>query len=200
MLPKTRETLAKLKAEAAFISDYVIVGGSALSMRLCHRHSEDLDFFTYRDKFDKADVFEFFRGKNHEIINDGRDQVDLVYNGIKLTFFNSAWDFLKPEKTAGFNVASLDQLAGMKVHTLFLRATYRDYYDLYVLSFKMSLQDMYQNALMFIEGLNYKLFSMALIYLDDIIDDDITHLSPQYDVSREEISRHFISKLKETGF
>ncbi|MFP3999546.1 MAG: nucleotidyl transferase AbiEii/AbiGii toxin family protein [Desulfobacterales bacterium] len=188
--------MAKLEAEADFISDYVIVGGSALSMRLCHRHSEDLDFFTYRDKFDKSAVFEFFRGKDHEIINDARDQVDLVYNGIKLTFFNAAWEFLKPEKVAGFNVASLDQLAGMKVHTLFLRATYRDYYDLYVLSLEMSLDELYQNARMFIEGINYKLFSMALIYVDDIIDDDISHLSPKYDVSRDEISRHFIAKLK----
>ncbi len=89
--------MAKLEAEADFISDYVIAGRSALSMRLCH-----------------------------------------IY----------------------------------------------------------SLDELYQNARMFVEGINYKLFSMALIYVDDIIDDDISHLSPKYDVSRDEISRHFIAKLK----
>lgn len=196
LLPSTRRVLKILEAEADFLADYVIVGGSALSMRLCHRFSEDLDFFTYKDRFDKARIFDFFRGKDYQLINDSRGQTDLIIEGVKLSFFNAGWDFLKPEKAAGFNVASLGQLAGMKVHTLFLRATYRDYYDLYVLSLKMSLEELYQNALLFIDGLNYKLFSMALIYLDDIADDDIAHLEPEFNITKDEISRHFIEKLK----
>ena len=197
MLPETQRVLTKLSAEADFLSDYVIVGGSALSMRLCHRFSEDLDFFTYADHFDKSRIIGFFQGKRHEIINDDCNQSDLIYEGVKLTFFNAKWDFIKPEKRSGLNIASLQQLAGMKVHTLFLRATYRDYYDLYVLSLKMGLDEIYRNALMFLEGLNYKLFSMALIYVDDIADDDIAHLHPVYHISKQQISEHFIARLKQ---
>lgn len=197
MLPATQQVLTKFSAEADFLSDYVIVGGSALSMRLCHRFSEDLDFFTYVDHFDKSRIIRFFQGKRHEIINDDSNQLDLLYEGVKLTFFNAKWGFIKPEKRSGLNIASLQQLAGMKVHTLFLRATYRDYYDLYVLSLKMGLDEIYRNALMFLEGLNYKLFSMALIYVDDIADDDISHLHPVYNISRQQISEHFIARLKE---
>lgn len=197
MLPGTQQVLKKLSTEADFLTDYVIVGGSALSMRLCHRFSEDLDFFTYADCFDKSGIIKFFQGKKYEIVNDERNQLDLIYEGVKVTFFNAKWDFIKPEKLSGINIAALQQLAGMKVHTLFLRATYRDYYDLYVLSLKMPLNELYQNALMFLGGLNYKLFSMALIYVDDIADDDISHLRPAFNLSKKQISDHFIAKLKE---
>lgn len=190
--------MTRLLTEADFIADYVMVGGSALSVRLCHRLSEGLDFFTYSNNFCKKRILEFFRGKDHEIVNDDRSQIDLICDGVKITFFNANWDFLQPPSTAdaSLNVASLPQLAGMKVHTLFLRATYRDYYDLYVLSLKMSLDELYRNALMFLDGLNYKLFSMALIYVDDIADDDISHLRPAYTISKQDISEHFISRLK----
>lgn len=197
LLPGTQQVLTKISAGADFLSDYVVVGGSALSMRLCHRFSEDLDFFTFADNFDKSQIIEFFQGKSYEIINDDRNQLDLIYEGVKVTFFNAKWDFIKPEKISGLNIAALQQLAGMKVHTLFLRATYRDYYDLYVLSFKMPLDELYRSALMFLEGLNYKLFSMALIYVDDIADDDISHLHPAYNVSKQQISEYFITRLKE---
>ena len=130
----------------------MLVGGSALSTRLCHRFSEDLDFFTYADNFDKRDILEFFQDKNYELINDERNQLDLIFEGVKITFFNAKWNFITPDNLSGLNIASLEQLAGMKVHTLFLRATYRDYFDLYVLSLKMSLSELYQNALMFLEG------------------------------------------------
>lgn len=175
-----------------------MVGGSALSVRLCHRLSEDLDFFTSSNNFCKKRILEFFRGKDHEIVNDDRSQIDLICDGVKVTFFKANWDFLQPPGTAdaSLKVASLPQLAGMKVHTLFLRATYRDYYDLYVLSLKMSLDELYRNALMLLDGLNYKLFSMALIYVDDIADDDISHLRPAYTISKQDISKHFISRLK----
>jgi hypothetical protein len=55
---------------------------------------------------------------------------------------------------------------------------------------------MYENARMFLEGLNYKLFSMALIYVNDIADEDISHLMPAYHISRQQISEHFITRLK----
>lgn len=196
LLPGTRQVLEKLRDESGFLADYVMVGGSALSLRLCHRFSEDLDFFAFGNRFDKKPIFDFFRGSNYRMINDSQDQIDLVYEGVRITFFNANWDFLVPAEASSLNVAPLELLAGMKVHTLFLRATYRDYYDLYVVSQKMSLNEMYQAALRFIDGLNYKLFSMALIYVDDIADDNVSHLKPEFQITKQQISEYFVSKLK----
>jgi predicted nucleotidyltransferase component of viral defense system len=197
LLPRTKSVLEKLVLEAGFLSGYVFVGGSALSVRLAHRLSEDLDFFTYDDAFDKNGILDFFRGKQHQIINETKDQLDFLYEGVKVTFFNARWPFLRPDTLSRLNVASMPQLAAMKIHTLFVRATFRDYYDIYTLSFHMSLQEMYCNAQMLMEGLNYKLFSMALVYVDDIIDENISHLSPVHQITKKDISEHFISLLKE---
>src|SRR6056297_3214742 len=89
LLPGTEQVLKDLIAEAGFLSDYVLVGGSALSIKLAHRLSEDLDFFTFEDRFDKRRIFDFFQGKNYQIVNEAWNQIDLVYNGVKITFFNA---------------------------------------------------------------------------------------------------------------
>ncbi|QIV94840.1 nucleotidyl transferase AbiEii/AbiGii toxin family protein [Allofrancisella frigidaquae] len=49
LLPKTRQLLLRLIDTCDFLKDYVFVGGSALALHICHRKSEDLDFFTYGD-------------------------------------------------------------------------------------------------------------------------------------------------------
>jgi len=52
LLPKTQEVLKTLVKDK-YLSNFVLVGGSALAMHFKHRKSEDLDFFTYqKDSFD----------------------------------------------------------------------------------------------------------------------------------------------------
>lgn len=41
---------------------------------------------------------------------------------------------MKPVDNNKFHLATLEQIAAMKVNVLFLRAKYRDYYDLYFLA------------------------------------------------------------------
>lgn len=197
LLPGTKQVLETLTEEAEFLSNYIMVGGSALSVRLCHRLSEDLYFFTYDNAFDKNRIYAFFRGRKHQIVNDTRDQVDILFDNVKITFFNSKWSFLKPETNSRLNVATLAQMAAMKTHTLFVRATFRDYYDIYTLSFHIDLEEIYRNALMLMDGLNYKLFSMALIYVEDIADENISHLNPKVSITKQQISEYFISRLRE---
>lgn len=58
VLPETRKLLLKLRDNCEFLHKYVLVGGSALSLQLCHRKSEDLDFFTYDDSFSKKEILD----------------------------------------------------------------------------------------------------------------------------------------------
>lgn len=57
LLPKTQVVLQTLIKECPFLKKYVLVGGSALALHVKHRKSEDLDFFTYEDSFDKKGNF-----------------------------------------------------------------------------------------------------------------------------------------------
>ncbi len=61
LLPNTKKLLLKIVESCPFLDNYVLVGGSALTLHLCHRKSEDLDFFTYSDNFDKEEIFKYIK-------------------------------------------------------------------------------------------------------------------------------------------
>jgi len=197
LLPDTQKLLLKLIDSCPFLDDYVLVGGSALTLHLCHRKSEDLDFFTYEDSFDKEKIFKYLDNfENKEILNQTDEQIDLLLDGVKVTFFGASWSFLKPTKTGVFHLASLESIAAMKVNVLFLRAKFRDYYDLYFLVKKvMSIKEVYEYSLNILEGINFKLFAVALVYVDDIEDDDIKYLEPIESLDKIMIRNFFQKKL-----
>ncbi|MFA5455709.1 MAG: nucleotidyl transferase AbiEii/AbiGii toxin family protein [Sulfurimonas sp.] len=197
LLPKTKEVLIEFIEKCSFLDKYVLVGGSALTLHICHRKSEDLDFFTYNNDFDRQEILEFIKNfKTKEIINQTDEQIDLLLNGVKVTFFAACWSFLKPQKIERFNLASIEQIAAMKVNVLFLRAKYRDYYDLYFLAKKcMSLKNIFKVSENIVEGATFKLFAVALVYIDDIEDDNIDYLEPSEKIRKEEIRDFFQKRL-----
>ncbi len=198
MLGSARSVLDRLIEKAPFLSRYCLVGGSALSLYLCHRQSEDLDFFTYDDSFDRTEILDTLSAfDRHEVLNDNRDQLDLLLDGVKVTFFNAKWGFLRPEIPERLNIASISAIAAMKINVIFMRARYRDYYDLYFISKQcMSLEEIFTSARPVVRGLTYKLFCIALTYIDDIADDDIDHLSPVEIISKKKIRDHFENLIR----
>ena len=198
LLPKTKEVLLQIVESCNFLDKYVLVGGSALTLHLCHRKSEDLDFFTYEDKLDFKEILEYIkRFEKKEILNQTNEQIDLLLDGVKVTFFNAKWSFLKPFENQKLNIASIEQIAAMKVNALFLRAKYRDYYDLYFLAKEsMSLKNIFKASEHIVEGVTYKMFAVALLYIEDIEDDNITYLKPKEKLSKEQIRDFFQKRLK----
>ncbi len=200
LLPETRKVLTELIASATFLGKYILVGGTALSLHLCHRKSEDLDFFTYSDNFEKREIFDYINNCQFdkvEIINQTNEQIDLLVNGVKVTFFNAKWSFLTPDKSKSFNLSPLAAIAGMKVNTMFLRAKFRDYYDLYFLVKEgMTLQEIFNCAQKVISGISFKMMAIALVYIDDIEDENIAHLEPESEITIKEIRSFFEEKLK----
>jgi len=199
LLPKTKKLLLEMVENCNFLHKYVLVEGSALTLHICHRKSEDLDFFTYENNFDIEEILDFIKKfQCKEIINQTNDQMDLLLDGVKVTFFNAKWSFLKPLSIDRFNLASLEQIAAMKVNVFFLRAKYRDYYDLYFLVKNcMSLRDIFNVSKSIVEGVTFKLFAVALVYIDDVEDDNIDYLEPIKNLSKEEIRDFFQKRLQD---
>jgi predicted nucleotidyltransferase component of viral defense system len=197
LLPKTQVLLEELIETAPFLSHYSFVGGSALALHLCHRKSEDLDFFTYKaGQFNKAQIRKYIsRFEQKEILNESDEQIDLIINGVKVTFFDVRWDFLAPAIVKTFNLSTLEAIAAMKVNVLFLRAKYRDYYDLYFLAKEMSLRQIFTVSKDIIDGLTYKLLCVSLLYIDDIADDNIDHLAPKEEITKKQIQSFFEKRI-----
>ena len=59
----------------------------------------------------------------------------------------------------------------------------------------MSLREMFEYSQNILEGINFKLFAVALLYIDDIEDDNIEYLEPKESISKEKIRDYFQSKL-----
>ncbi len=197
LLLDTKKLLLRMIETCPFLDKYVLVGGSALTLHICHRKSEDLDFFTFDDSFDKKEIFEYIKSfDSKEIINQTDEQIDILLNGVKVTFFNAKWNFLQPKVIKQFNLASINSIATMKVNVLFLIAKYRDYYDIYCLVNEcLSLKEIFEVSINIVEGVTFKLFAVALVYIDDIEDDNIDYLEPSIQISKEEIRDFFQRRL-----
>lgn len=196
LLPTTKDALLSL-AGFDWLQQFTFVGGSGLSLYLHHRLSEDIDLFTWEASLDKEKILSGLQKKfagQIEIENETSKQLDLKINKTQVTFFANDWEKLKENThfTKNLYVAKLDLLVGMKLNTLFLRAKFRDYYDLYALNLAgYEISKMYDIIYNIMPGINRRLFQMALTYTNDIEEDNILHLNPKYNVTKSEIREHF---------
>ncbi|MBI9038272.1 MAG: nucleotidyl transferase AbiEii/AbiGii toxin family protein [Bacteroidales bacterium] len=202
LMPKTVSILEKL-SKLDFLRSFTFVGGSALSVYLQHRLSEDIDLFTWHKKLDTnviQDSLNELNLKNVRIINISEKQCDYILDEVKVSFFANNWNELKKRTAISGNlfISNLETIAVMKVNTLFMRAKFRDYYDLYVINLKhFSLPELFEMTNSKMNNLNLTLFQRALCYTDDIEDENIEHLKLKYNVDIKEIEKHFIKKIKE---
>lgn len=129
-------------------SDFVLYGGTALALQLGHRVSEDFDFFS-SSGFD-ADRLQsrlpFFRNLDKHNpnlwVHHKRDNlegfVERRGEQVKVAFFgglNTLHRVENPRHPAGsrVRVASLVDLAGMKMRVIQVRGSWKDYTDIHAL-------------------------------------------------------------------
>jgi hypothetical protein len=128
-------------------TDFVLYGGTGLALQLGHRISEDFDFFS-SSSFDPERLrsrLPFFRDLDPSDpdvwVHRKRDNLEAFVNRggvVKVAFFGGL-DTLRrvedPRLAAGsrVQVASLVDLAGMKMRVIQMRATWKDYVDIHTL-------------------------------------------------------------------
>jgi len=199
---KTKNVLIIL-SKLEELKQFTFVGGSALSVYLKHRISEDLDFFSWESELKNEALLRNIKNtfpKGFKIETLDKKQLNLKIEGVKITFFANNWEELKKnEKLAGnINIAPIKLLTGMKINSLFLRAKFRDYYDLYVINKeKYTIEQMYEIIKEYMPEINKKLFQTALVFTDDIEEDNIGHLKPKYDVNLDKIRKSFEKQIYE---
>lgn len=113
-------------------SDYYLAGGTALSLRIGHRESVDLDYFIAKHidtvKL-KGILSELFPG-----IMFTYEDVDTLWcsiDGVKVSFISRLTSMIdEVQDEDGFRIASLQDLVVMKLSAICGRDEYKDYYDL----------------------------------------------------------------------
>ena len=152
---------------------FYLGGGTALAIHFGHRRSLDLDWFTGERLADPLRLAQEIRDEGVPFVSGQMDRGTLhgTVSGVRVSFLEYRYPLLKATiswRDFGCHIASLDDLACMKLSALAQRGSKKDFVDVYALGLKYrSLLDMlrlYQQKYA-IEDLGHILYS--LVYFDD---------------------------------
>lgn len=112
--------------------DGILMGGTALALRIRHRVSRDLDLFT-TDSFDPYEIERRLLSRGR-FVTDHRDQgtLDGTFEGarIQILWARGQKVLAPPTVMAGMRVGSLQDIVATKLNAISGRAQLRDYFDL----------------------------------------------------------------------
>lgn len=211
-LAESTNTIFDAISKLHCISGYTLIGGSALSMQIGKRLSEDLDFCKWSTdlKSDKPTVDwpaienELKTAGNIDSRNIlGFDQVNFNVSGVKISFLTKQ-ENLSPVKHPvtilnNIKAADLDSLGILKVELILRRSEWRDYYDIYsLLKEGKSLKAMISGAAIYS---NHRLKTRdALNFLSDGNNykktKDFHLLKPAYNIDSKDIEELIKSIIK----
>jgi predicted nucleotidyltransferase component of viral defense system len=208
---KTEKILRKI-SELSFVKDYTLIGGTALSLQINHRLSEDLDFCIWSKnlKKDKPTVdwpvieSELERvGKitSRDVL--GFDQVNFVVNGVRLTFVTKQRN-LSPVTNRvnilnNIFVSDIDAIGAMKIELVLRRSEFRDYYDIYsILKEGRSLKELVSAASKYSNHLLKTRDALSFLVNGSNFrkDNSFSLLDPAYDIDSKIIESFIKSVLK----
>lgn len=171
--------LAQL-GRSGVVAEMYLVGGTALTLQLGHRVSQDFDFCV------KGNVLA--ENIARDLGGVGKLTVDLLepphtllgtFEGIKISVFRYDYEMLEPyvyyQKVA---LASVKDIAAMKLSAICGRATKRDYVDLYVLAQSYTFDEMFAWYDRKYGALSNNVYTLikALGYFDDAQTDEMPEM------------------------
>lgn len=205
---KVFEAISKLDC----IKPFTLVGGTALSLQIENRQSEDLDFMKWLTKRNekpdvnwpviKKELESIGTIKDYEV--NGFDYVTFNFEGVKLSFYAAPRKEVPSMKRIPYlnnlYLADMESIGAMKMEAMLRRAKFRDYYDIYsILKEGGDINKMIAAAL---EHSEHKLRTRGLLNMlttgkNFIKETGFTELKPVYDVSPDDIQEFIKAKLLE---
>lgn len=132
--PFMRQLLGYIGAQP-FSRRFYLAGGTALALRLGHRRSIDLDFFSLQDDVLTATRHEILRALepfSARAVEDVDGNLLLELPELHIAFLSYGYDLLEPlDQIEGVDVASITDVALMKLDAIIGRGSRKDFYDLY---------------------------------------------------------------------
>jgi predicted nucleotidyltransferase component of viral defense system len=213
LVEKTKNILVSIST-LEVIKPYILVGGTALSIQLNHRLSEDLDFMRWQKSknekmsVDVKGITTELKEKKHSIhsinILETNHVEFYIKEGVKLSFY--APEKKEPKiKTIPYlnnlKLANDNTIAALKMETLMRRNAFRDYYDLYFILKEKSAKEIISiidNALSYsCHTLRSKnLLGMLVNYERFNYDAEFSNLNPISAISPKEIAAFMENTVK----
>jgi len=170
-----REPLWDLLKELQYskiFENYFLVGGTALSLQLGHRMSDDIDLFTRHD-INKEEILEFLNknyNSNYQIINIQNIILQVIINEIKVDFVKYNYELIENIKVEnGIKYLGKKDIAAMKLMAIANRGDQaKDFIDIYYLLKDIPLKDMFDYYKKKYQQNDISLIKRSLVYFDDV--------------------------------
>ena len=164
----TLELLKSLQAEPLLVSAR-LVGGTALSLQIGHRESDDLDLFSV-EPIDMPAIQTMLISKYSfvpVVVNDNT-LIGFV-NGVKIDVIYHPFEWLEPPiQEDGLRLASIADIAAMKMHAIINSKRPKDFVDVAFLSVRYSYNQIKKLLLRRYPTYDAIMADKAIIYFDDI--------------------------------
>ena len=192
--PKTLELLRRLQSLPIFEHSR-LVGGTALALQLGHRKSIDLDMFGNIDA-SPEEVLEACKEAGVLEISKTSKNIHIYWvDGIKVDCVNYPYKWLDECRIPdGIRLASVRDIAAMKVSAIINRGTKKDFIDLHFLMKEMSLNkilDLYDQK--YPDGSRF-IAIKSLTYFEDAESDPMPYMFS--DITWEEIKVSIINEVR----
>jgi len=161
-----------------FKDRFYLAGGTALALQLGHRDSLDFDFFM-EEQFDPQKLLQELEiiFKDHSVVTIQIEKNTLsitIDETIKISFFTFPYRLLKPLiNEENINIASVEDIACMKLLAITSRSTLKDYVDLYVVLQKIDLDELLNLAEQKFPTIDRNVILKSLVYFDDVSQEKI---------------------------
>lgn len=154
---------------------FYLAGGTALALQLKHRTSFDFDFYA-RNHFSTEKLLSALKKafpEKIEEISKAKDTLFVRIDKVSSSFFWYKYPLIFPLiRTTGPSLASLLDIAAMKLIALTGRARKRDYIDIFYLMKKLPLGEMFKTAKKKYPLFNPYIIKRALTFFDDIMEEE----------------------------
>ena len=181
---KVFEKISKLEC----IKPFTLAGGTALSLQIKKRQSEELESVGHVANYEIASL----------------DYVTFDFEGVRLSFYAAPRKVIPSMQRIPYlnnlYLADIELIGAMKMEAMLRRSQFRDYYDIYsILKEGKDIQKMIDAAL---EHSNHKLRTRGLLAMLTngrrfIKEKGFEELQPVYNVSATDIQEYIKQKLLE---
>lgn len=211
LAPQTSEVFERI-TRLECIKPFVLVGGTALSLQLNKRQSEDLDFMCWKKSAkDKPEIpISSIKREIETVANidsmeiGGFNFVSFIVEGVKLSFYAAPRKRIPSMQVIPFKnnlqLADIKSIGAMKMEAMLRRSKFRDYYDIYtVLHEGVDIQEMIEMALEHSGHLLKRKNLLAMLCDGERFRKDklFIQLHPVYDVTPYDIQEYIKQKLLE---
>lgn len=202
IIDKDRYKLLKSITETVSIPDYYMIGGTGLSLQLGLRESFDFDFCVPEQFNNEILLEELNKIGKLEVKQNQKGTCDIILNGVQVSFFyypnKVIQDFVKTDEMPKLKIASILDIAIMKIVAIGGRGAKKDFFDLYQILNKcnISLEDLADGLIQkYGNNVNYANVIMGLSYFEDAEQEILPKTFIEY--NWEEIKKYFINFQQE---